>query len=158
MVEPRVHTTAPMAPPVAFLMSPIGLVHLPNRRRRAAPRYFVPRRSAALEIFKPYLQGLLGLSQGQDLWIVTYRTAPERGPQAPWTPGGRWDGMFARAGLDRPNPIEFLRARIVEVDADAGLVLVTGLDSVDGVPILDLRPAALLHPTAAPLLHPEGHP
>jgi tRNA (Thr-GGU) A37 N-methylase len=143
---------------VAFLMPPIGLVHLPSRRRRMVPKYFVPRRSAALEIFKPYHHGLLGLSQGQDLWVITYRTTPERGPQAPWPPEGRWDGMFASAGLDRPNPIEFLRARIEEVDADAGLVLVTGLDSADGVPILDLRPTALLHPRVAPLPPPEGHP
>lgn len=158
MIEPHFRVTEFQAPPVAFLVPPIGLVHLPSRRRRLAPRYFVPRRSAALEIFKPYHPGLLGLCQGQDLWVVTYRAAPERGAEAPWPPEGPRDGMFASTSLDRPNPIEFLHARIVEVDADSGLVLVTGLESTDGIPILDLRPAVRLDLCAPSLPHPKGHP
>lgn len=158
MIEPHFRVTEPQTPPVAFLIPPIGLVHLPSRRRRPAPKYFVSRRNAALEIFRPYQLGLEGLCPGQDLWVVTYRAAPEWGARATWPSEGPWRGMFASTSLDRPSPIEFLHARIVEVDVLSGLVTVTGLESSDGIPILDLRPAARLDPHATSLPHPEGHP
>ena len=141
MVEPVPHATHPSNPPVAFLLSPIGLVHMASRKRRPTPKYFVPRGGATLQLFQPYGSGLLGLYHGQELWVITYHGATERGPGSPWQATDRPGGVFATMDLDRPNPIEFLRARIVDIDAEAGLLYVIGLDSEDGVPILDLRPA-----------------
>lgn len=152
MVEPMTPTTSNPVPPVAFLVPPIGLVHVAGGRRRGAPRYFVPRKGATLELFQPYGAGLRGLYQGQELWVITYHAAPERHA------GGPASGVFATLDLERPNPIEFLRARIVEVDAEAGRLQVTGLDSEDGVPILDLRPATMPHQRLARPDEAKGQP
>jgi tRNA (Thr-GGU) A37 N-methylase len=47
-------------------------------------------------------------------------------------------GIFAQRGKNRPNQIG---ATICRVDGIAGLTLrVTGLDAVDGTPVLDLKP------------------
>lgn len=57
-------------------------------------------------------------------------------------PRGRADwplvGIFAQRGKNRPNRLGVSRCGIVKVD---GLDLhVTGLDAVDGTPVLDLKP------------------
>ena len=158
MVEPVPHATPPSSPPVAFLLSPIGLVHMASRKRRPTPKYFVPRGGATLQLFQPYGPGLRGLYPGQELWVVTYHGATGGGPGGTGQATERSGGVFATLDLDRPNPIEFLRARIVDVDAEAGLLQVTGLDSEDGVPLLDLRPALTLQPRLARPDDTEGQP
>jgi tRNA (Thr-GGU) A37 N-methylase len=57
-------------------------------------------------------------------------------------PRGREDwpriGIFAQRGKNRPNRIGLTTCRIVSVD---GLRLtLTGLDAIDGTPVLDIKP------------------
>lgn len=158
MLEPIPHSIPNSTPSVSFLISPIGLVHMATRKRRPAPKYFVPRGGATLELFQPYGSGLRGLYQGQDLWVITYHAVTGRGPRDSWQAQGRPDGVFASTDLDRPNPIEFLRAKILDVDAESGLLHVTGLDSEDGLPILDLRPATTPHQRLTRPDESEGQP
>jgi tRNA-Thr(GGU) m(6)t(6)A37 methyltransferase TsaA len=47
-------------------------------------------------------------------------------------------GIFAQRGKNRPNRIGVTVSRIVSVEGTA--VTVTGLDAVDGTPILDIKP------------------
>jgi len=127
--------------PVAFTLRPIGIVHTTPRKRARLPKYFVPRGRAALELFHPFLPGLQGLYEGLDLWVITYHAHSGRLPGDAWQGGEGLPGIFATTALQRPNPIEFLRAKVTTVDPAQGLLHVEGLDAEDGAPILDIRPA-----------------
>ncbi|NTW85744.1 MAG: hypothetical protein HGB30_06225 [Holophagaceae bacterium] len=129
------------APPVAFTLRPIGIVHSAPVKRTRLPKYFVPRGCAALELFHPYGPGLQGLYEGLDLWVITYHALSGRVPSDAWQGGEGLPGVFGTTALQRPNPIEFLRARVMTVDPAQGLLQVEGLDAEDGAPILDIRPA-----------------
>ena len=133
------------APAVAFTLRPIGRVHAAPVKRARLPKYFVPRGRAALELFHPYAPGLQGLYEGLDLWIITYHALSGRISGDAWQGGEGRPGVFATTALQRPNPIEFLRARVMTVDPAQGLLHVEGLDAEDGAPILDIRPATSPH-------------
>ena len=135
MPEPSREPNLEPRPAVAFSIAPIGLVHMKARHPRRLPRYFAAKGGASLELFHPYSLGLQGLYGGLELWVITYH-APGDGASE-----DRIRGIFATTTVDRPNPIEFLRARVVEVDPERGHLHVEGLDSEDGAPILDIRPA-----------------
>ena len=47
-------------------------------------------------------------------------------------------GIFAQRAKDRPNPIGITAVRIRALGA--GWVEVSGLDAIDGTPVLDLKP------------------
>ena len=48
--------------------------------------------------------------------------------------------MFACRSPKRPNPIGMTAARIEEIDVDNATLLVSGIDLLDGTPILDIKP------------------
>jgi tRNA (Thr-GGU) A37 N-methylase len=130
---------------VAFIVRPIGLVHTVPRKRVRPPKFFVPKGRATLELFHPYLPGLQGLYGGLDLWVITYHAPSVGAPAESWQPVDGTPGIFATMSLERPNPIEFLRARIVDFSPEKGLLHVVGLDVEDGAPILDIRPVTSPH-------------
>lgn len=58
-------------------------------------------------------------------------------------------GIFAQRAKHRPNPIATTTVRIERVEG--GSLFVTGLDAIDGSPVLDLKPhAPLFDAPAAP--------
>lgn len=132
-------------PTVAFTIQPIGLVHTSLRKKANLPKYFVPKGRAILELFHPYIPGLQGLFGGVDLWVVIYRAPSGRIPVDSWQGGDGVPGVFATSSLERPNPIEFLRARVVGPSPGEGVLHVEGLDAEDGVAILDIRPVTSPH-------------
>lgn len=134
-----------LAPTVTFTLRPIGLVHASPGKRARVPKYFVPKGKATLELFHPYFQGLQGLCGGMDIWVLAYHTLSGRIPADSWQGGHCLPGVFATTSIERPNAIEFLRARIQEIDPGVGLLQVEGLDVEDGAPILDIRPATSPH-------------
>ena len=60
-------------------------------------------------------------------------------------------GTFALRSPVRPNPIGLSRVRIVEVGP--GVVVVRGLDCIDGTPLLDIKPDRCAFSPKAP---PKG--
>jgi tRNA (Thr-GGU) A37 N-methylase len=133
------------APTVAFTLRPIGLVHAAPRRGARIPKYLVPKGRATLEVFHPYAPGLQGLYAGSDVWVVTWHAPASRSHADGWSDGQGLLGVFATSSVERPNPLEFQRARVVDLDTDKGLLRVEGLDAEDGAPILDIRPALTPH-------------
>lgn len=132
-------------PLVGFTVRPIGIARPAPCRRPRVPKYFSPRRKASLELFQPYRPGLLGLCEGMDIWVVTLH-APS-GEPFPSPDEGREGvpGIFATQNLHRPNPIEFLRAKVLAVDLEQGCLTVEGLEVQGQVPMLDIRPATSPH-------------
>jgi tRNA-Thr(GGU) m(6)t(6)A37 methyltransferase TsaA len=57
-------------------------------------------------------------------------------------PQGRADmpmtGIFAQRAKHRPNPLGVTAARILEIKE--GVLVVQGLDAIDGTPVIDLKP------------------
>lgn len=135
----------PTPPTVAFTLRPIGLVRTASRKRARIPKYFVPGGRATLELFHPYRAGLQGLYEGIEVWVVTFQAPSGQTLREAWPTEGGLPGVFATTSPDRPNPIEFLRARILDLDPEKGLVHVMGLDLEDGAPVLDIRPATAPH-------------
>jgi tRNA-Thr(GGU) m(6)t(6)A37 methyltransferase TsaA len=62
-------------------------------------------------------------------------------------------GIFAQRAKDRPNPIGVTVCPIVSVNDDG--LTVTGLDAIDGTPILDLKPYFPVFDTAPSARVPE---
>ena len=142
-IDPR--SEQPQAPTVAFNLRPVGIVHTSHTKRAKLPKYFVPRGRATLELFHPYLSGFQGLYGGLELWVITYHAPSDRVPADSWQSQHGAPGVFATNSIERPNPIEFLRARVVDLIPELGLLHVEGLDADDGAPILDIRPATSPH-------------
>ncbi|MFI1170933.1 SAM-dependent methyltransferase [Streptomyces melanogenes] len=89
-------------------------------------------------------EALFGLADFSHLEVVYHfdRVAPEKIESGARRPRGNPDwplvGIFAQRGKNRPNRLGVSRCRVVKVE---GLdVHVTGLDAVDGTPVLDIKP------------------
>lgn len=53
---------------------------------------------------------------------------------------GRRIGLFCTRSPHRPNPIGLTLVRVDGVDARRGVIQISGLDLVDGTPVLDIKP------------------
>jgi tRNA-Thr(GGU) m(6)t(6)A37 methyltransferase TsaA len=90
--------------------------------------------------------GLEGLDQFSHVLVIFYmHLDPDReAPVLRRRPRGRDDmpllGVFAQRGRMRPNPIGVTAVEIVRLEP--GVLVVRGLDAVDGTPVLDLKPYA----------------
>ena len=59
---------------------------------------------------------------------------------APPALGGRRVGVFCTRSPHRPNPVGLTLVRLEGVDTALGVLRVSGLDLVDGTPIIDIKP------------------
>ena len=97
-----------------------------------------------VELEPEYRPGLRGLAEFSHVLVVAYLHGAkfETARHLVRRPRGQADmpelGIFAQRAKDRPNPLGITVAPIVAV-TDKG-VRVTGLDAIDGTPILDLKP------------------
>ncbi len=111
-------------------------------------------------LLEPELRdGLRGLGEFSHVMVVSLlhgaRFEPER--HLVRRPRGLAEmpeiGIFAQRAKDRPNPIGITVCPLVRVDDDG--VTVTGLDAIDGTPILDLKPYFPVFDTAPNARVPE---
>jgi tRNA (adenine37-N6)-methyltransferase len=129
----------------------IGRIRTPWTSRLAAPRQGrVDGPVCRIEIFEPWvpaLEGLEGYARIEVLhWLHLSRRDLIR--QSPANDGAA-RGTFALRSPVRPNPIGTSIARLVAIEGP--VVLVRGLDCLDGTPLLDLKPdRALFTPIAPP--------
>jgi tRNA-Thr(GGU) m(6)t(6)A37 methyltransferase TsaA len=92
----------------------------------------------------PYAAGLRGLEEFSHLLVVTWlhEAAFDAAHDLVRRPRGLASmpatGIFAQRAKDRPNPIGITAVRIRALGP--GWVEVSGLDAIDGTPVLDLKP------------------
>jgi tRNA-Thr(GGU) m(6)t(6)A37 methyltransferase TsaA len=121
----------------------IGVVRSPLRDRASAPKQGREGAPAArIELEPAYEPGLLGISPGDELIVVTWLHEADRGvlqvhprddESNPLT------GVFLTRSSDRPNPLGLHRVTVLEV---AGTTLaVAPLEAIDGTPVVDLKVA-----------------
>ncbi len=125
-----------------FDLHPIGHVESPLTDLAAAPRQPDEGAPAAWLVFGPAVQdGLRELHPGDEVIVLTWldrarrdvlRVHPRGDPTRPE------EGVFSTRSPHRPNPIGLHRVAITAVEA--GRIRVSGLEAVDGTPILDLKP------------------
>ena len=91
-----------------------------------------------------YAPGLTGLEQFSHALVITFlhEAAFDPGRHLVRRPRGLATmpevGIFAQRAKDRPNPIGITAVTILEVRGS--ILVVRGLDAIDGTPVLDIKP------------------
>lgn len=103
---------------------------------------------STIELEPAFSSGLEGLDDWSHVLVVFFmhHDPGDEAPPSDWRrrPRGRADmplaGVFAQRGRMRPNVLGVTAAKIERVEP--GKLVVTGLDAIDGTPVLDLKPYA----------------
>ena len=125
-----------------FTVHPIGRVQSPLISTADAPRQGDEGAPDAYLVLHPEVQaGLDGVAVGDEIIILTWLHEADRSvlrvhprgdlsrPEA---------GVFSTRAPSRPNPIGLHRVRVLDI---AGVRLhVSGLEAIDGTPVIDLKP------------------
>ena len=125
-----------------FIVRPIGRVESPLVSTADAPRQGDEGAPEAYLILDSDVQaGLNGIATGADLIVLTWLHQADR---AILTVHPRGDvsrpeqGVFSTRSASRPNPIGLHRVRVLGIDEVR--LHVSGLEAIDGTPIIDLKP------------------
>lgn len=104
----------------------------------AAPRFF-ERAMGEIEVFPAFARGLDGL-EGFSHIIVIFHFHRAGGAKLQVVPPGRSEprGVFATRSPHRPNPLGLSVLKLL--GRDGRVLRVSGLDLIDGTPVLDIKP------------------
>lgn len=99
---------------------------------------------SAVEINKDYSEGLFSIDQFSHIIVIywLHRSQKFNSSLCKVHPKGRLDlplvGIFSTRSPHRPNPIGLAAVRLLEKRGD--VLIVKGLDAVNGTPVLDIKP------------------
>jgi tRNA-Thr(GGU) m(6)t(6)A37 methyltransferase TsaA len=124
---------------------PVGVVHSPFKKPSDIPREMNVRRDGfkgvkgVLEIFPAFARGLKDLGEYPHIIVIfAFHEASESKLLVRPPLQSRLRGVFATRSPHRPNPIGMT---IVRLESRKGCRLnVSGVDMVEGTPILDIKP------------------
>ena len=134
-----------------FTIEPIAICHSPFKEKFAIPRQprLVPEAIGRLQMLPPYDDPSLvrDLEQFSHLWLMfMFHQNLEKG----WTPtirpprlgGNKRVGVLASRATFRPNGMGMSAVALkgVETTGDKVEVIVSGIDLLDGTPIVDIKP------------------
>ena len=128
----------------------IGRIHTPWTDRMMCPRQGrADGPICRIEIFPLWRPALDGIGRYERLEVLYWLHLSRRDLvlQSPASDGSV-RGTFSLRTPVRPNPIGSSIATLVKVEADG--LLVRGLDSLDGTPLLDIKPDRTLFTPIAP--------
>ena len=128
-------------PTSIYTIEPIGIIRSELTAREAAPcQGYEGAPEAWLELTEPVADGLLGITAGDELIVLTWfhharrdvlQVHPRGRREAPLT------GVFATRSPDRPNPIGLHRVTVLEV-VDRRL-RIAPMEAIDGTPVVDIK-------------------
>lgn len=129
-------------------MQPVAIAHTPFKEKFAIPRQpsLAPAAIGCIELLPPYNQeqALVGLEQVSHVWLlfqfhaINADTQQQLSVRPPRLGGNQKIGVFASRSTHRPNGMGL---SVVKVERIEGTKLyVSGLDLLDGTPILDIKP------------------
>lgn len=156
---------------MATTLTPIGIVRSCFGGKFGAPRQpgLCPSAWGRLVFEEPFrnVDALRGIEGFSHVWLIWhFHQTADRG----WSPtvrpprlgGNQRVGVFASRSTHRPNALGLSLARIEGIDtdcADAPVLLLGGIDLVDGTPVFDIKPylpyAEALPAAAAGYAEPE---
>jgi tRNA-Thr(GGU) m(6)t(6)A37 methyltransferase TsaA len=118
----------------------IGVVHSPYRETKAAPHQGRSEEiSCTLEVYEEYEAALKDIERCTHLFVLYWQHRADRSllrSKTPWGPEIR--GVFATRSPNRPNPIGLCVVDLIE--RNGRFLKVTGMDAIDGSPLIDLKP------------------
>lgn len=132
-----------------YCFEPIGVVHSVFTEKFGIPRQpgLVPAARGCIELYPDYAspEAFRGLDEVSHIWL-SFVFHANKTPE--WTPtvrpprlgGNTRIGVYASRSPYRPNPLGQSVLRLESVDAAAGRIEVSGLDLLDGTPVLDIKP------------------
>jgi tRNA (adenine37-N6)-methyltransferase len=123
----------------------IGRIRTPWQTREACPRQGNSDGPACrIELFEPWIAGLEGIERFETLQVL-YWLDRSRRDLVRQVPRHRTEatGTFALRSPVRPNPIGLSSVNLVR--RDGPVIIVRGLDCLDGTPLLDLKPDRCHH-------------
>ena len=119
----------------------IGVLHGDITRVEDAPKsYDESEHVGTLEIFPEFADGLDGIEAGQILVALFWLHKASRDVLKIYPRGDRSRGLcgvFAARSPVRPNPIAISELKVLAVHGNR--IEVSGLDILDGTPIIDLK-------------------
>lgn len=129
-----------------YVVEPIGRVESPLTAREQAPRQGDEGAPDAWLALRPDVaEGLHGLLPGTEVVLLTWLDRADRG-QLTVHPRGDLDrppqGVFTTRSPDRPNPVGLHRVRVTSVEPgpEGPRLRVSGLEALDGTPVVDIKP------------------
>jgi tRNA-Thr(GGU) m(6)t(6)A37 methyltransferase TsaA len=146
--EAEVAVTPPAASDAGLVF--IGRIHTPWTSRMVAPRQGrLDGPVCRVEIFEPWVAALDGLERYERIEVLYWLHLSRRDlvRQSPAN-DATTRGTFSLRAPVRPNPIGTSIVRFVGVEGP--ILLVRGLDCLDGTPLLDLKPDRSLFTPIAP--------
>ena len=126
-----------------YTIKPIGVIRSELSSREAAPHQgYEGAPEALLELAAPVAPGLLGITVGDELIVLTWLHRAQR-DVLQVHPRGRLDapltGVFATRSPDRPNPVGLHRVSVLEVAEQR--LWVAPIEAIDGTPVVDIKRA-----------------
>jgi tRNA-Thr(GGU) m(6)t(6)A37 methyltransferase TsaA len=125
-----------------FEVRAIGHVAGPLRRLDEAPRQGDEGAPEADLVFADdVVDALRSLGPGDDVLVLTWLHQADRDVLAVHPRGDSsrpLEGVFSTRSPHRPNPIGLHRVRVLSVDGPR--LHVSGLEAIDGTPVLDVKP------------------
>jgi tRNA-Thr(GGU) m(6)t(6)A37 methyltransferase TsaA len=118
----------------------IGRIHTPWTSRMEAPRQGrADGPICRIELFEPWVPALQGLEKFARIEVIYWLHLSRRDlvMQSPAS-NGEAHGTFSLRSPVRPNPLGTAIAELVAIEGS--MVLVRGMDCLDGTPLLDLKP------------------
>ena len=131
----------------SYSVSPVGFVRSCFKEKFAIPRQpkLAPAARGVLELVSPFDQGeaVQGLEQVSHVWLLfLFHQALEDKPRLKVRPprlgGNQSMGVFATRATHRPNGIGQSVVKLEKVEA--GRLWLSGIDLLDGTPVLDVKP------------------
>jgi tRNA-Thr(GGU) m(6)t(6)A37 methyltransferase TsaA len=124
-----------------YSLHPIGFIRSTLRTRREAPCQGVEGAPDAwLDLLPVFADGLLGITAGAEVLVVTWLHAatrdvlqvhPRRNPGNPLT------GVFFTRSPDRPNPLGLHRVTVHEITGHR--LRIGPMEAIDGTPVVDIK-------------------
>jgi len=119
----------------------IGTVHSDILRIEDAPKFHAESdRIGTLEILPQYKEGLDGVTVGKTIVVLCWFHQADRETLRVYPRGDKSKGLrgvFATRSPRRPNPIAISELKVLAVDGCR--IEVSGLDILDGTPIVDIK-------------------
>ncbi|WP_462382358.1 tRNA (N6-threonylcarbamoyladenosine(37)-N6)-methyltransferase TrmO [Pseudomonas sp. Marseille-QA0892] len=132
---------------MSYTVSPIGTLHSCFKEKFAIPRQpqLAPAARGWLELHPPFdrAEAVQGLEHVSHVWLLfLFHQALEDKPRLKVRPprlgGNRYIGVFASRATHRPNGLGQSVVRLER--AEPGRLLLSGIDLLDGTPVLDVKP------------------
>lgn len=123
----------------SITMNPIGIIKSEIKDPILMPLGGI---TAKIEVFPEFIQGLERIEENSHLWILSwFHEAPrDKLKVVPKKVNPLADafGVFGIRSPIRPNPIALTLVNLEKVEGN--ILYVSGLDGVDGTPVLDIKP------------------